>query len=50
MPPTPEDAPDAPAEGSDLAVARKGLPWPVWALGLIGAIAAILWVFVVLAR
>jgi hypothetical protein len=30
-------------------VERRGLAWPVWVLGLIGAIAGILYVFVIVA-
>jgi hypothetical protein len=31
-------------------VVRRGLAWPVWVLGLIAAISAILYVFVVIGR
>ncbi len=41
----PETA-DAGAEAHAEAVVRGGLAWPVWVLGLIGAIAGILYIFV----
>jgi hypothetical protein len=37
---------EAGAEAQADAVVRGGLPWPAWVLGLTGAIAAILYVFV----
>jgi uncharacterized integral membrane protein len=39
-------APDTPAQ----SVERRGLVWPVWVVGLIGILAAIVYVFVVAAR
>jgi len=41
-----EQASEAQAE----PVIRGGLAWPVWVVGLIGVLAAILYVFVVAAR